>query len=232
MIDCYFAPTPNGQKVSILLEETGLPYTTRLVNILKGEQFEPEFLKISPNNKIPAIVDHDGPGGKTFSVFESGAILMYLAEKTNRFLPKDRGRRYDVIQWLMFQMGTVGPMFGQTHHFFNYAPTKIPYAMNRYKKETQRIYSVLDKRLSENEFIAAGEYTIADISIYPWVAAHKAHQVHLSDFPNVKKWTDMMKSRDAVQKGFNLMRSQIRDPGTYDDESKKILFGIDKESGT
>jgi GSH-dependent disulfide-bond oxidoreductase len=203
MIDLYTWSTPNGRKVSIMLEEVGLPYRVHAVNIGKDEQFRPEFLAISPNNKIPAIVDEEGPGGKRLSLFESGAILIYLGEKTGRLIPKDPATRFVALQWLMFQMGGLGPMLGQTHHFLRQAKEEVPYAINRYKTETRRLYGVLDKRLGEAEHLA-GEYSIADIASYPWVARHEWHQVELADFPNVKRWFDTLGARPAVQKGMQV----------------------------
>ena len=203
MIDLYTWPTPNGHKIHIMLEECGLPYRAIPVNIGAGDQFAPEFLAISPNNKIPAIVDPDGPGGKRFALFESGAILIYLGEKTGRFIPKDPATRYVALQWLMFQMGGLGPMLGQTHHFLRAAPEPVPYAIKRYKDETRRLYGVLDKRLAEAEHLA-GEYSIADIASYPWVARHEWHQIELGDFPNVKRWYDAIGARPAVQRGMKV----------------------------
>jgi GST-like protein len=203
MIELHTWSTPNGRKVSIMLEELGLPYSVHPVNIGKDEQFRPEFLAISPNNKIPAIVDPDGPGGKRFALFESGAILIYLGEKTQQLIPKDAATRYVALQWLMFQMGGLGPMLGQTHHFLRAAPEPVPYAIKRYKDETRRLYGVLDKRLAEAEHLA-GEYSIADIASYPWVARHEWHQIELGDFPNVKRWYDAIGARPAVQRGMKV----------------------------
>ena len=203
MIELHTWSTPNGRKVSIMLEELGLPYSVHPVNIGKDEQFRPEFLAISPNNKIPAIVDPDGPGGKRFALFESGAILIYLGEKTERLIPKDPATRYAALQWLMFQMGGLGPMLGQTHHFLRAAPEPVPYAIKRYKDETRRLYGVLDKRLAEAEHLA-GEYSIADVASYPWVARHEWHQIELGDFPNVKRWYDAIGARPAVQRGMKV----------------------------
>ncbi|MFL5005484.1 MAG: glutathione S-transferase family protein [Microvirga sp.] len=203
MIELHTWSTPNGRKVSIMLEELGLPYSVHPVNIGKDEQFRPEFLAISPNNKIPAIVDPDGPGGKRFALFESGAILIYLGEKTERLIPTDPATRYAALQWLMFQMGGLGPMLGQTHHFLRAAPEPVPYAIKRYKDETRRLYGVLDKRLAEAEHLA-GEYSIADIASYPWVARHEWHQIELGDFPNVKRWYDAIGARPAVQRGMKV----------------------------
>ena len=203
MIELHTWSTPNGRKVSIMLEELGLSYSVHPVNIGKDEQFRPEFLAISPNNKIPAIVDPDGPGGKRFALFESGAILIYLGEKTEKLIPKDAATRYVALQWLMFQMGGLGPMLGQTHHFLRAAPEPVPYAIKRYKDETRRLYGVLDKRLAEAEHLA-GEYSIADIASYPWVARHEWHQIELGDFPNVKRWYDAIGARPAVQRGMKV----------------------------
>lgn len=200
MIELYSWATPNGHKIHIMLEETGLKYNTHGVDIGRGEQFEPAFLKISPNNRIPAIVDTEGPDGKPLSLFESGAILLYLAEKTGRFIPKDKRGHYEVLQWLMWQMGNVGPMLGQVHHFRGYAPEKIEYAINRYTNEANRLYGVLDRRLGEVEYLA-GEYSIADIATYPWVARHDFHKTDLSGFPAVKRWFDAISARPAVKRG-------------------------------
>ncbi|HWH48842.1 MAG TPA: glutathione S-transferase N-terminal domain-containing protein [Burkholderiales bacterium] len=203
MIDLYTWSTPNGRKVSIMLEELGLPYNTHAIDIGKGEQFTPEFVTVSPNSKIPALVDSEGPEGKPYPLFESGAILLYLAEKTGRFLPSKATERFDAIQWLMFQMGGVGPMFGQTHHFLRAAPEPVPYAIARYGKETRRLYGVLDRRLSGRDWLAAG-YSVADIATYPWVARHDWHKVELGDFPNVKRWFDTIGARPAVQRGMKV----------------------------
>lgn len=203
MIDLYTWRTPNGRKVSIMLEEVDLPYAAHPIDIGKDEQFAPDFLAISPNNKIPAIVDRDGPGGGPYSVFESGAILLYLSEKAGgRFLPRDARPRYDVMQWLMFQMGGVGPMFGQAHHFIR-AREAVPYAIERYKNEAKRLYGVMEKRLSAHEYLA-GEYSVADIATYPWVGRHEMHQVDLADFPQVKRWFDAISARPAVQRGMKV----------------------------
>lgn len=204
MIDLYTWGTPNGRKVSVMLEECGLPYQAFAVNITKDEQFAPDFLKISPNNKIPAIVDSDGPGGKPISVFETGAILIYLAQKTGKFLPTDPRKFADTMQWLMWQMGGLGPMLGQTHHFRRFAPEKIPYAVDRYTNETKRLYGVIDKQVGENGWLAAGEYTIADIASFPWIARHEWQNQKLEDYPNLKQWYDRIWARDAVKKGFEV----------------------------
>lgn len=200
MIDLYTWGTPNGRKASIALEELALPYAVRPIDIGKGDQFKPAFLAINPNGKIPALVDPDGPDGKPISVFESGAILIYLAEKTGKLLPKDPRGRSVVMQWLMFQMGGVGPMFGQAHHFRRFAPEKIPYAIDRYTNETRRLYGVLDRRLAEAEYLA-GDYSIADIATYPWAARHEWQGVALSEFPAVKRWFDALSARPAVARG-------------------------------
>jgi GST-like protein len=223
MIDLYYWPTPNGHKVTIFLEETGLEYRIVPINIRKGEQFAPEFLKISPNNRMPAIVDTDGPGGKPFSLFESGAILLYLAEKTGKLMPSETRARYRVIEWLMFQMANVGPMLGQAGHFRNAAPEKIPYAIERYTNESRRLFNVLDRRLAEVPFVA-GDYSIADIATYPWVvAALKAQPEQLDSRPNLKRWIDALAARPSVQKGMAVMADQPQKPLTEDERS--ILYG-------
>lgn len=200
MIDLYTWGTPNGRKASIMLEEVALPYRVHKIDIGKGDQFTPAFLKVNPNGKIPAIVDGEGPGGKPFAVFESGAILIYLAEKTGRFLPADPAGRSTVFQWLMFQMGGVGPMFGQAHHFMRFAKEKIPYAMERYGNEAKRLYGVMDRRLGEAPYLA-GDYSIADMATYPWAARHEWHGVDLTNFSNVRRWFDAVGGRPAVQRG-------------------------------
>jgi len=202
MIDLYTWSTPNGRKVSIMLEECGLAYAAHPVDIGKGEQFDPAFLEISPNNKIPAIVDPDGPDGKPLSLFESGAILIYLAEKTGRLLASRGEARYRAIEWLMFQMGGVGPMFGQAHHFRRFAPENVPYAIERYTNETRRLYGVLDKRLANVPYLAGDDYSIADIATYPWVARHEWQGVALAAFPNVERWYRAVGARPAVRKGY------------------------------
>lgn len=202
-IQLYTWGTPNGRKISIMLEETGLPYDVHTVNIGKDEQFDPDFLKISPNNKIPAIVDPDGPDGSPISVFESGAILIYLADKTSQLMPREPRARYDCLQWLMWQMGGFGPMLGQAHHFLKFVKEDIPYAEKRYYNEARRLYGVLDKQLGEREFMA-GDYSIADIATYPWASRHEWQQIELGDFPNVKRWFDALSARPAVEKGMNV----------------------------
>jgi GST-like protein len=201
MIELYTWGTPNGRKVSIMLEECGLPYRVHAIDIGKGEQFTPEFVAINPNSKIPAIVDPQGPDGKPMSLFESGAILVYLAGKTGRFLPLSARGKYEALQWLMFQMGGVGPMFGQAHHFLRAAKEPVPYGIERYTKETRRLYAVMDRHLAGAPFLAAGEYTIADIATYPWVARHEWHKVDLAEFPSVRRWFDTIGRRPAVARG-------------------------------
>lgn len=203
MIDLYTWGTPNGRKISVALEEMELKYQVFPINIGKNEQFAPDFLRISPNNKIPAIVDHDAPWGR-HAVFESGAILIYLAEKTGRFIPTDPKGRYDCLQWLMWQMGGLGPMAGQAHHFRRFAPEQIPYAIKRYTDETQRLYGVLDHRLAESAFMAGPDYTIADMATYPWIARHEWQGQKLEDYPSLKRWYDAISARPAVIKGFQV----------------------------
>jgi GST-like protein len=203
MIALYTWSTPNGRKVSILLEELGLAYRVHPVDIGKGEQFRPDYLKINPNGKIPAIVDPEGPDGRPVAMMESGAILLYLAEKTGRLLPQSARGRCEVLQWLMFQMGGVGPFFGQVHHFLRAAKEPVPYAIERYVRETRRLYGVLDARLSERDYLA-GDYSIADIATYPWVARYEWHKTDLGDFPNVKRWFEAISARPAVQRGMNV----------------------------
>jgi GST-like protein len=200
VIDLYTWSTPNGRKVSVMLEEVGLPYEVHAVDITKGEQHRPEFVAISPNGKIPAIADSEGPDGKSITLFESGAILIYLAEKTGKFLSSDPRTRYLTLEWLMFQMGGLGPVLGQAHHFLKFAPEKLPYAMERFTKEAHRLYGVLDARLREVPYLA-GEYSIADIASYPWVARCEWHCVDLADFPSVKAWFERIGARPAVQRG-------------------------------
>jgi GST-like protein len=203
-IELYTWSTPNGCKISIALEELGLDYSVHPINITKDEQFAPDFLKISPNNKIPAIVDPEGPDGKPISVFESGAILLYLADKTGKFMPQDARTRYDALQWLMWQMGGFGPMLGQAHHFRRFAKEQVPYAIERYSNETRRLYGVLDKHLQEAEYLA-GDYSIADMATFPWAARHEWHGIALEDFPSVKRWYDAIAARPAVQKGMAVL---------------------------
>jgi GST-like protein len=202
MIQLYTWATPNGKKVSIMLEEVELPYEVHPINIAKGDQLKPEYLAINPNNKIPAIIDSDGPDGKPLKLFESGAILMYLAEKTGKFLPQEIAKRYDVIQWLMFQMGGVGPMFGQANYFYR-LEEKVPFAIERYYKEAIRLYKVLEQTLGQRDYLA-GEYSIADIATYPWVGRHDGHNVKLEEFPNVKRWFDGISQRPAVKRGMEI----------------------------
>lgn len=223
MIDLYSWATPNGHKIHIMLEECGLPYQVHPINIGAGDQFKPEFLRISPNNKIPAIVDSDGPDGQPLSLFESGAILLYLASKTNRFLPASVRERYDVLQWLMFQMGGLGPMLGQAHHFRIYAPEKIDYAVNRYTQEAKRLYGVLNEQVRQHRFIAAQQYTIADIAVFPWLRSWQNQGINWDDFPHLKDWFDRVAERPAVQRGVEVLAS-ARKPLT-DDRAREVLFG-------
>jgi GST-like protein len=224
MIDLYYWTTPNGHKITIFLEETGLPYNIKPVNISKGEQFTPEFLAISPNNRIPAMVDLAPADGKgPLSIFESGAILQYLAEKIGKFLPADPRGRAEVMQWLFWQMGGLGPMAGQNGHFNNYAPEKLPYAIDRYVKETERLYGVLDERLADREFIA-GDYSIADMASYPWIVPHERHGQKLADFPNLNRWFETIQQRKAVQRAYALAKT-INTAPTVNQESKSVLFG-------
>ncbi|MFP4099942.1 glutathione S-transferase N-terminal domain-containing protein [Coleofasciculus sp.] len=221
-IDLYYWPTPNGWKVSIMLEETETPYNLIPVDITAGDQFKPDFLAISPNNKMPAIIDPQGIEGQPLSLFESGAILLYLADKTGQFIPKQPRDRYSVIQWLMFQMGGVGPMLGQTHHFRQYAPEKIPYAIDRYTNEATRLYRVLDKQLSQVEYVA-GDYSIADIAIFPWIVPHEKQGQNLADYPNLQRWFDAINQRPAVQRGLALL-SEKR-VSNMDEKAREALFG-------
>lgn len=224
MIDLYSWPTPNGFKASIMLEEVGLPYNVHAINILAGDQFEPDFLKISPNNRIPAIVDSEGPDGAAFSLFESGAILMYLAEKTGKLMPTEPLGRYNVIQWLMFQMGGVGPMFGQANHFRKYAPDKIDYAVDRYSKEAQRLYGVMDRQLATSEFLA-GDYSIADIACFPWVRSYEKYGDNLmKQLPHLTKWADTIEARPAVKVGIDVL-SEHESSGPITDEARENFFG-------
>lgn len=227
MLDVYFWTTPNGYKITILLEELGWKYNVIPVNIGKGEQFEPNFLKMSPNNRMPALVDHEGPGGKPIAIFESGAILMYLAEKAGgKFMPLEMRQRYNVIQWLMFQMASVGPMLGQAHHFRRYAPEQIQYAVERYTNEATRIYNVIDKRVAEAGYLA-GEYSIADMATYPWLRTHNWQGQNLEDFPNLKRWYDSIEARPAVQRGLAVMKEEVERMRNAppDKKSWDILFG-------
>ncbi len=227
MIDVYSWPTPNGHKVHIMLEECGMwldrDWRAIPINIGTGDQFKADFLKISPNNKIPALVDPKGPDGKPISVFESGAILVYLAAKYGKFMPKSDRQKYEVLQWLMFQMGGVGPMLGQNHHFRLYAPEKLPYAIDRYTNEAKRIYGVIDKQLAAGKYIAGSQYTIADMAIFPWLRNWANQGIVLSDYPHLKEWFDKLAERPAVQRGVAVLAA-LRKPIT-DDKSRDILFG-------
>jgi GST-like protein len=222
MIDLHSWSTPNGHKIHIMLEECELPYTVHAVDIGAGDQFKPEFLKISPNNKIPAIIDPDGPDGKPISLFESGAILIYLAGKTGRFLPPDTRGKYQALEWLMFQMGSFGPMLGQAHHFRFYAPEKNPYAYDRYTNEARRLYGVLERRLGDAPYVA-GSYSIADIALFPWARRHPRQGIELADFPNVKRWFDAIDARPAVQRGLKVLATGRQTATT--EEARRNLFG-------
>jgi GSH-dependent disulfide-bond oxidoreductase len=223
MIDVHSWATPNGHKVHILLEECGLPYRALPVNIGAGEQFAPEFLAISPNNKIPAIRDPDGPDGKPITLFESGAILLYLAGKTGRFLPPDDRGRYEVLQWLMFQMGGVGPMLGQNHHFRLYAPEKIPYAIDRYTNEARRLYGVIERRLAQSPWLGGEAYSIADIAVWPWLRNWKNQGIDLTEYPHLSLWFEAVQARPAVQRGIQVLAA-LRKP-SHDARSREVLFG-------
>ena len=224
MIELYTWPTPNGHKIHIMLEETGTPYRVHPIDIGAGDQFKPEFLKISPNNKMPAMIDTEGPGGKPMALAESGAMLFYLANKTGKFLPANEVDRWQVMQWVMFQMGHIGPMLGQAHHFLGYAPEKIPYAMNRYRNEANRLYGVLERRLKESAYVACGEYTIADMSIMPWLRFPERQGVEIDEFPHVKRWRDGIAARPAVQKALQVLADRRR-PGGFTKEQAENLFG-------
>lgn len=228
MIELYYWPTPNGHKITLLLEEAGVPYEIKPVNIGRGEQFEPAFLKISPNNRMPAIVDTDPlGGGEPLSVFESGAILEYLAEKTGRFLPTSPRERYVVLEWLYWQVGGLGPMLGQNHHFNRYAPEKIPYAIERYVNETRRLYGVLDKRLQGRIFIAGDDYSIADMAAYPWIVPHESQGMTLDDFPDLKAWFERIRERDATRRAYAIAETiKGKVDLATDEEARKHMFGL------
>jgi GST-like protein len=229
MIDLYYWPTPNGHKITIFLEETSLDYQIKPVNIGRGEQFEKSFLKIAPNNRMPAIVDHNPlGGGSAISVFESGAILLYLAEKVQSYIPSDLRKRVQTLEWLFWQMGGLGPMLGQNHHFVSYAPEKLPYAISRYVNETARLYAVLDKQLQGRDFIV-GEYSIADMACYPWIVLYERQQQDLNNFPNLKRWFHRIRERDAVVRAYEKGKA-INTKPTVDEESKKFLFGQDAKT--
>ena len=223
MIDVFSWPTPNGHKVHIMLEECGLPYRAIPVNIGAGDQFKPEFLAISPNNKIPAITDPDGPDGQPIALFESGAILVYLAGKTGRFIPGGDRAKYEVLQWLMFQMGGVGPMLGQNHHFRLYAPEKLPYAIERYTNEARRLYGVIDRRLAGSPWLGGREYSIADIATFPWLRNWENQGIVLSEYPHLKAWFERVADRPAVQRGVKVL-AEFRKP-IRDEKEREILFG-------
>jgi len=223
MIELYTWPTPNGHKVHIMLEETGLPYEVHPINIGSGDQFAPEFLRLSPNNRIPAIVDRDGPDGRPLSLFESGAILIYLAEKTGYFLPTPPAGRYRTLQWLMWQMGGLGPMAGQAHHFRQYAPERVQYAYDRYTNETRRLYGVMDRQLAQAPYLAGESYTIADIAAYPWTRTYERQGVDIAEFPSVARWQAEIAGRQAVQRGLEVLADKQQ--SGFDDKAKDVLFG-------
>ena len=230
MIDLYYWTTPNGHKITLFLEESGLPYQVVPVNISKGEQFAPDFLRIAPNNRIPAIVDQDPiDGGEPIALFESGAILLYLADKVQRFIPKDLRERNLVLQWLFWQMGGLGPMAGQNHHFVQYAPEKLPYAMERYIKETSRLYAVLNKQLSDGREFIAGDYSIADMACYPWVVPHERQKQDIASFPHLQAWLSRIAVRPATEKAYALAK-QINSAPTVSQDSRGLLFGQDASS--
>lgn len=225
MIDIYFWPTPNGFKITIFCEEAGVRYKIVPVNISKGDQFEPEFLRISPNNRMPAIVDPDGPGGEPIAIFESGAILLYLAEKHGVFLPSETRARYDVMQWLMWQMANIGPLLGQNHHFRMYAPKTLDYAVERYTNEAKRLYNVLDNQLEDREFMC-GEYSIADMATFPWILPYKRQGIDMEEYPNVRRWFDALKNRPAVSKAITEGRKVAEQAEEVSEEERRaVLFG-------
>ena len=226
MIDVYTWPTPNGHKIHIMLEECSLSYRIHGINIRVGEQFEEEFLKISPNNRIPAIIDQDGPSGEPYSLFESGAILIYLAEKTGKFLSDQPKERFNTLQWLMFQMGNIGPMFGQAHHFRNYAAERMDYPIERYTNEAGRLYHILDKRLSETEYLAGGSYSIADIATFPWARNPERRGQDIDSMPNVKRWINHIGTRPMVVRAMKILeKNQSKPPDVIDEETRSIMFG-------
>jgi len=224
MIDLYNWPTPNGHKIHIMLEETGLKYRVHAINIRAGDQFKPEFLKISPNNRIPAIIDHDGPNGKPISLFESGAILLYLASKSGKFLPSDLHERWACVQWLMWQMGGIGPMFGQANHFRQYAVEKIPYAIDRYTNEANRLTHILDKRVREVPYLAGDEYSIADMAVFPWMRNADKRGINMAEYPHAQRWFDAINARPAVQRALKVL-SDVNNTAPHDQKSRDIMFG-------
>lgn len=227
MIDLYYWTTPNGHKITLFLEESGQPYTIHPINISKGDQFQPDFLKISPNNRIPAIIDHSpADGGDPISLFESGAILLYLADKTGLFIPQELRGRNEVLQWLFWQMGGLGPMAGQNHHFNAYAVEKIPYAIDRYVRETGRLYGVLNKHLADREFIS-GQYSIADMACYPWIVSHERQNQDLNNFPHLRRWFDAIADRPATRRAYRKAQEVNSQPSVHDEASRKLLFGQD-----
>jgi GST-like protein len=231
MIDLYYWTTPNGHKITLFLEEASLAYAIHPINIGKGEQFGPEFLKISPNNRIPAIVDHDpADGGPPVSVFESGAILLYLAEKIGKFIPADLRGRVEALEWLFWQIGGLGPVAGENHHFAAYAPEPIPYAIDRYVKETNRLYGVLDRRLADRSFVAGNEYSIADMACYPWIVPHERQGQNLDDFPDLKRWFEAVAARPATVRAYQKAKEINTAPSVSDEASRRVLFGQTAQS--
>ncbi len=224
MIELYSWATPNGHKVHIMLEETGLPYRVHAVNIRIGDQFKPEFLAISPNNRIPAMVDPDGPGGKPLSLMESGAILLYLASKSGKFLPEDLAQRWSCVQWLMWQMGGVGPMFGQANHFRRYSKEKLEYPIERYTNEANRLTHVLDKQLAQSKFVACDEYTIADMAIFPWMRGAESRGIDMKEYPHAKRWFDAIHARPAVQRALQVLANESNN-NPVDDKAREVMFG-------
>jgi len=232
MIDLYYWTTPNGHKITMFLEETGLEYKIIPINIGKGEQFKPDFLAVSPNNRIPALVDHQPRGGgKPVALFESGAMLVYLAEKTGKFLPAEGAERYEAMQWLFWQMAGLGPMSGQNNHFKNYAVDKLPYAIERYLKETNRLYGVLDRRLADRDYVAGPNYTIADMASYPWIVPYERQGQNLDDFPNLKRWFETIREKPATKRAYDLVKEiNPNAGGVRTEEERRILFGQTAES--
>ncbi len=231
MIELYTYPTPNGQKVQIALEELGLPYEVRIVDILRGEQFDEAFLRISPNNKIPAIVDHDGPGGRPLALFESGAILRYLADKTGELWPADPAVAHEAAAWLCFQVGHVGPMLGQLHHFRDYAPERVPYALDRYQREAERLYGVMERRLEGRRYVMGEAFTMVDVAIFPWMRLGRRQGIDLDALPAVRAWLDRVAARPAVERGLAVGRDVVPPEREMDEEARRVLFGAGQEDG-
>ena len=231
MIELYTYPTPNGQKVQIALEELGLPYEVRIVDILRGEQFDEAFLRISPNNKIPAIVDREGPGGRPLALFESGAILRYLADKTGELWPADPAAAHEAEAWLCFQVGHVGPMLGQLHHFRDYAPERVPYALDRYQREAERLYGVMERRLEGRRYVMGEAFTMVDVAIFPWMRLAQRQGIDLDALPAVRAWLDRVAARPAVERGLAVGRDVVPPEREMDEEARRVLFGAGQEGG-